>query len=179
MTVLTLEELEPRLALAAHGTLPAVTNVVFRNGTLFINPPRTGEVVTVSEDDNGILTVSTSHKETWRFSEDQIQQIVYTGHGRGQFTNESSVQADADGGGGRSVLVGQQGDVLTHARGIEILPAPQDDQSLSATGGFIAPGGGVVAQTPQQFFSLLAGVLPPQQVAAWEARFLQDGNPLA
>jgi hypothetical protein len=171
--MLTLDELEPRLVLTVHRALSAVTSVVLHNATVFINPPARGEAVTVADDGNGTLTVATSHKG-WRFSESQIQQIVYTGHGSGQFTNRSGVQAYADGGGGRSVLVGQEGDVLIHALAIAILPAPQGEQPLSATRGLREPGG-VVAQTPQQLVSLLAGMLPPQEYAAIVARLLPAG----
>jgi hypothetical protein len=163
--MLTLEELEPRLVLTSHRGLPVDTRVVLRDATVFINPPAQGEVVTVSDDDNGILTISTSHKEKWRFSEDQVQQIVYTARGRGQFINQSGVQAYADGGGGRSVLEGQEGDVLIHAPVIDILPPPQEEESLSETQGFGGPGG-VVATTPQELVSLLAGLLSPQEFAS-------------
>jgi hypothetical protein len=171
--MLTLEELEPRLALTSHRALPALTSVALHNATVFINPPARGEVVTVSDDGNGTLTIATNHKE-WRFSESQIQQIVYTGHGKGQFTNRSDVQAYADGGGGRSVLVGQQGDVLIRALDIATFPTPPGEQTLSATQGIRGPGG-VVAQTPQQLVSLLAGMLPPQEYAAVVARLLPLG----
>jgi hypothetical protein len=172
--MLTLEELEPRLALTAHGVLPT-TRVVFRDRTVYITPPAAGEVVTVSDDDNGTLTIATSHKEKWQFSEDQIQQIVFTGHGRGQFTNQSGVLAYADGGAGKSVLLGQEGDILIDASAIGFLPPPADDDALAPMPPVVGPGGSVVAEDPRQFLSLIASEVSPQIYDAVAARLLPGG----
>jgi hypothetical protein len=169
--MLLLEELEPRLVLASPGVVPAI-RVVLHAGTIFITPPASGEVVIVSDDGNDLLTIATSHKETWQFAEDQIQQIIYLGRGKGQFTNLSGVQAYAIGGGGRSVLVGQPGDVLVDALVIAILPAPEDQSGGAGTQPFTGPGGSIAAESPQQFLALVAGQLSPQEYAALEAALL-------